>query len=61
MPFSQVLVVRHQKSWEVYSSSIHRQETLQETPSYAQVKRAAIWISKPYYYHFPCEDCVQCL
>lgn len=47
MPLCQVLVLWHQKSWEVYLPSIHRRETLQETPSYAQVRTAAIGVCKP--------------
>lgn len=47
MPFCQVLVLGQQKSWEVYLPSTHSQETLQETPSYAQVRTTAIRVWKP--------------
>lgn len=30
MPFCHLLDLQHQKSWEVYLPSTHRQETLQE-------------------------------
>lgn len=47
MPFCQVLDLQHQESWEVDLPGTHRQETLQETPSYAQVRTAAIRLCKP--------------
>lgn len=47
MPFCQVLVLRHQKAREVYLPSTCRRETLQETPSYAQVRTAIIGVHKP--------------
>lgn len=40
MPFCQVLDLQHQKSWEIYLPGTDRQETLQETSSYAQVRTA---------------------
>lgn len=47
MPFYQVLDQQHQESWEVDLPGTHRQETLQENPTYAQVRPAAIRLCKP--------------
>lgn len=48
MPFCQVLVLQHHKSWEVYLPSTHSQEALQETRSYIQVRTAATRAWKPH-------------
>lgn len=47
MPFCQVLDLQHQESWEVDLPGTHRQEALQENPSYAQGRTAAIRLCKP--------------